>query len=201
MLTVITPATSTALTTVARATAMIGLDASHAAALALAIPQASQAAVDHCRRPFAQETVREVFDHPSPRGVLLARAPATAIASVTRGETALTVDDWRYDPATGLLQPLVGAFVGCWYAAPLTVEYTAGYTLPTDSGTWTLPPAVERAAVLLIGAMLDATERDPLMRSEEIPGVRAVTWWVPDTKGLPSPEAERLLEPYRRIVG
>lgn len=199
MLTVITPATATALTTVVRATAMLGLDASHAAALALAIPAASQAVVDHCRRPFAQETVREVFRAPTWRSVLLTRAPATTIVSVASGDTPADPADWAYDSDTGLLHQLDGVLIGSW--SPLTVEYTAGFTLPADTGTWTLPAAVERAAVLLAGAALDATERDPLMRSEEIPGVRSVTWWVPDTKGLPSPEAERLLEPYRRIVG
>ena len=55
--------------------------------------------------------------------------------------------------------------------------------------------------MLLIGAILNGRDRDPLMRSEEIQGVRTVSYWVPDGKGLPSSEAELLLEPYRKIVG
>lgn len=201
MLTVITPAGSTALTTAARATAMLELGIGDAAALAIAIPQASQMVTDHCRRPFARETVREVLRHEGRAGVLLARSPVTAFVSVAEGDTVLTGADYEYDGATGLLHRLVGVHASCWYASPLTIEYTAGFTLPADTGSWTLPPAVERAAVLIIGAILAGRERDPMLRSEEIVGVRTVSYWVREGQALPSAEAETLLEPYRRIVG
>lgn len=201
MLTVITPATSTALTTVARASAVLDLAAGDAALLSIVIPQASQMVVDHCRRLFAQETVREVLREPACGGVLLARAPVTAFVSVTHGDTVLTTADWEYDAARGVLRQLSGQFLGSWSAAPLTVEYTAGYTLPADTGSWTLPPAVERAAMLIIAAILANRDRDPMLRSEEIPGVRSVSYWVRESQALPSLEAETLLEPYRRIAG
>lgn len=201
MLTVITPATSTALTTAARATAMLSLDAGDVTLLPTVIPQASQAVADHCNRVFARETVREVRRHHGMTGILLERSPATTFVSVAEGETTLAAEDWEYDAGSGVLYRLTGVHSSCWYASPVTIEYTAGFTLPADTGSWTLPAAVERATILLIGAMLAGRDRDPLLRSEEIPGVRTASYWVPDGKGLPSSEAEQLLEPYRRIVG
>lgn len=200
MLTVITPATASDLTTVDRARTMLGLTAGDDDMLAIAIPQVSQMVVDHCRRPFSVETVREVFRDPSRHGVLLARAPVTSFLTVTEGETALAVDQYEYDASTGTLHHLSGACRVCWYA-PLRVEYVAGYSLPADTGTWTLPAAIERATLLLIGTFLSARDRDPLVRSETVDGIGSTSWWIPHTSSLPSPEAEGLLAPYRRIVG
>ena len=96
------------------------------------------AVVDHCRRPFARETVRETFRSPGNGGLLLGRSPVTAFASVIQGETTLTTDDFEYDAATGLLHRLAGLYRVCWSGEPVAVEYTAGFTLPADTGTWTL---------------------------------------------------------------
>lgn len=201
MLTVIAPASSTELTTRERAMQMLGLPFDDLSSIDDAIPLASQQVVDFCRRPFAAETVREVFRSPSNAGVLLGRGPVTNVVSVTEGDTALTADDYEVDPQTGLLHRLAGLYRVCWAYGPLAAVYTAGFTLPSDSGAGTLPPAVERAAILIVGAIVSARERDPMMRSEEIPGVRTVSWWVRESGELPSAEAETLLGPYRRIVG
>lgn len=195
MLTVISPATATALTTVVRAAEMLGVPPD--AALDAAIDQASEIIVDHCRRPFATETVREVFRWPR-SGLLLARAPAISFVSVDESGNALDPDDFELDGGT-----LWRVSHNCRLAwvGPITVEYMAGYVLPGDPGTQTLPAPVERAAILVAGAILSSRTRDPMMRSESVEGVGSTSWWVPDGGSLPSPEAEALLAPYRRIVG
>lgn len=196
MLTVVVQAASTNLTTTTAASNMLGIP-EETDGLGIAIAQASGMIADHCRRPFGLETVREIFRWPR-SGLLLARAPAISFVSVDEGGTVLTADDYELDGET-----LFRVSHSCRlpWVGPITVTYAAGYVLPGNSGTQTLPAPVERAAILVAGAILTSRTRDPMMRSENIDGVRSVSWWVPDGGSLPSPEAETLLAPYRRIVG
>ena len=201
MLTVVTPATSTRLTTVERARALLGFAAGQDALALRSIDVASAVVVDWCRRPFALETVRETIPWSDSReGILLARGPVTAFASVKQDGVDLAASEYAYDQQLGrLYRQDAGGHLFRWWGS-VTVEYSAGYTLPADTGTWTLPPPVERAAILLAGAVMSAVDRDPLIRTETVEGVGSTTWWVPGSSGLPSPEAESLLHPYRRVA-
>lgn len=200
MLTVVTPAASSLLTTVERARAILGFPAGQDTLAGYCIELASAVAVDWCRRPFGLATYRETFSIFQGGGMLLGRSPVPAIASVVQGETTLDPTEYAYDAELGrLYRQDAAGYLWRWWG-PLTVTYSAGYTLPADTGTWTLPPPVERAAILLAGAAMSAAERDPLIRSETVEGVGSTTWWVPAGGGLPSPEAESLLQPYRRIA-
>lgn len=201
MLSVVTPATSARLTTVERARALLGFAAGQDALALRSIDVASAVVVDWCRRPFALETVREtILWSDSREGILLARGPVTAFVSVKQDGVDLASSEYTYDRELGrLYRQDAGGHVFRWWGS-VAVEYSAGYTLPADTGTWTLPPPVERAAILIAGAAMSAAERDPLVKSETVEGVGATTWWVPGASGLPSPEAEGLLQPYRRIA-
>ncbi len=203
MLSVVTPATSTRLTTVSRAVEVLGYgEGDDAAVLQRCIETASQAIVDHCRRPFALATYRERICGPETGpGYLLGRSPVVEILSVTADGTVLRTDDYELDTETNRLWRVDGyGSRRWWWGAPLIVEYDAGYTLPTDTGSWTLPEPVERSCILLAAAYLSQRNRDPLTRSESVEGVGSTTWWVPSGSGLPSPEAEQLLQPYRRMI-
>ncbi|TDR89115.1 hypothetical protein [Enterovirga rhinocerotis] len=200
MLTVVTPPAGSRLTTLERARALLGFAAGQDAVAERCIDLASALAVDWCRRPFALTTYRETFPISPGDGVLLARGPVTTFTSVVQGETTLDPAEYAYDAELGrLYRQDAAGYLWRWWG-PLTVTYSAGYTLPADTGTWTLPPPVERAAILLAGAALTAADRDPLVRSETVEGVGSTTWWVPGSSGLPSPEAESLLQPYRRVA-
>lgn len=196
MLTVVTPAASTKLTTATAASTVLGIPPD-TDGLDIAIEQASGMIADHCRRPFGLETVREIFRRPR-SGLLLARSPAISFVSIDEGGNALTADDYELDGET-----LFRVSHSCRlpWVGPITVTYSAGFVLPGDSGTQTLPAPVERAAILVASTILTSRTRDPMMRSESVEGVGSTSWWVPDGGSLPSPEAEILLAPYRRIVG
>ena len=200
MLTVVTPANSTRLTTLERARALLSFPPGQDALALRSIDVASAIVADWCRRPFARETVRETLPICPGDSILLARSPVTSFMSVVQGETTLDPAEYAYDAELGRLyrQDAAGYLFRWW--GPLAITYVAGYTLPADSGTWTLPLPVERAAILLAGAALSTTERDPLVRTETVEGVGSTTWWVPGASGLPSPEAESLLQPYRRVA-
>ncbi|WP_420102147.1 hypothetical protein [Bosea sp. (in: a-proteobacteria)] len=194
MLIVVTPASTSALTTASRAAAMLGVLAD--AALSMAIDTASSMIVDYCRRPFAAETVRETFRSPRD-GLLLSRAPVTNIEFIEEAGAALAAPDYELDGQR--LFRVSGACRIDWHLI-VSVTYTAGYSLPADNGTWTLPAAVERAAILVAGAILSNRTRDPMMRSESVEGVGSSSWWIPESCSLPSPEADTLLTHYRKIL-
>jgi hypothetical protein len=205
MLSVVTPATATNLTTLARARALLGFAAGDDTAVGILIDQASRAIADHCRRPFGIETVRETRECVEPGGMLLARSPVTAFAEVLDGSEIISPSGYRYDAEAGCLYRVAsdGSLSGWWWSTALAVTYTAGYVLPSDTNgapATTLPPPVERAAIRIVGAYLSMKGRDTLIKSETTEGVGSTTWWVPGTaSSLPDPEAEQLLAPYVRM--
>ena len=208
MLTVVTPASSLRLTTVARTRTVLGTPQDDDAQIGILIDQASAAAASFCRCQFARETVKESFVRSravtgSDGGLLLSRTPVVAIASITNDGALLDPADYEFDPLVGVLFQVAGCGRLTWgYGGP-EVVYVAGYSLPSDGdGTsWTLPASIERAAILLVAAYRSSAARDPLIKSESVDGVSSTSWWVPGAADtLPDPEAERLLRPYRRIL-
>ena len=206
MLQVITPATSTALTTVTRARALLNFPNSDDAAATVLIGQASRVVADHCRRVFPVETVREAFtcNESCGHGPILARSPVVEILSVSNGGAVLGATEYRVDPTTGRFQRLDadGSTLG-WWGGGVIVDYRAGYVLPKDdasSPAVTLPESVERAAIMLLSTYLSMRSRDPTLKTESNEGVGSTSWWVPGAVDrLVSPEAEQLLAPYVRF--
>jgi hypothetical protein len=205
MLTVVTPATATNLTTLERARAMLDFAPNENATVGTLIGQASRTIVDYCRRPFGTETVTETFDaFLWGSAVLLGRSPVTDIAEVRDGSEVIAAANHRLDPATGLLYRIDDDdYPLCFTGARLTVTYTAGYVLPSDEDgapAPTLPASIERAALRLVGAYRSMHGRDSLVKSEDIEGIGSTSWWVPGANSvLADPEAEQLLAPYRRF--
>lgn len=206
MLTIITPATTTDLTTVTRARAILGFPMADDAAADVLIGQASRAVAEHCRRPFGLETVRETF-HDNDlcgEGPILARGPVVEILSVSSNGDVLAPSEYRLDARTGRLKRLdADGRVLPWWGGSLTVEYRAGYVLPTDSAgasAITLPDTVERAAIMLLATYLSVRGRDPTVKSETNEGVGSSSWWQPGAGDcLASPEAAQLLANHVRF--
>ena len=65
-----------------------------------------------------------------------------------------------------------------WTAWKVRVTYVAGWVLPGDSGTITLPEEIEEAAIELIKLARTARTRDPLVKSETVDGVGRQDFWV-----------------------
>jgi hypothetical protein len=71
------------------------------------------------------------------------------------------------------------------------IQYTAGYP--------TVPEAVQEAVAEWVAIMYWATQRDPGLSSQTIPGQIAQTWGaVGGTAQQPPAQVARLLQPYRR---
>lgn len=204
MLTVITPATSTALTTLSRAKALLGFASTDDAAVAVLIGQASRLIAEHCRRPFGLAAYREMFSDRDlcGEGPILARDPVVELTAVRSDGALLDVADYRISDSGRLQRIDSYGRPSPWYGSVLSVDYRAGYVLPQDGANApvpTLPDSVERAAIMIVATYLSLRGRDPTVKSESNDGLGQTSWWVPGAgDSLPSPEAEQLLVPFVR---
>ena len=167
------------------------------------ITRASAAAANYCNRVFAVETVSDQFLAPGdPSGGMvsrplerlqLTRFPIVAVTSVVlRGIALVAGTDFLVDQPLGQLVRLDAGIrqIG-WPPSGIVVTYSAGYA---DA-----PPDVQDAVTRLIKGRLAARTRDPLLRSENIPGLASNTYWIgasPDTGNLP-PDVADALDNYR----
>jgi hypothetical protein len=205
IVTVITPAASQDLTTLATVKTITGITGSaQDARLTLLIPIASNICATFCNRVFGQETVSEVFrigyasrwhNQRSERieQLSLSRFPVTAIASVIENtDPALDAADYELDKNSGLLRRLSGGFPFCWVGGKVTVQYTAGYVLLGE-----LPTAIEQACIELVQMMYFSGTRDPSVRQISVPGVIERQYWVGSATdpGIPQ-SVQDLLSPF-----
>lgn len=204
VLTVVTPAVSVDLTILANVKAELGITVStEDVNLETWIDQASGLVTAACNRVFAEETVLESFRNRSAseesKKIVLARIPVTDFTSVVENGTTLVEDtDFECDYETGILTRLSGDYERNWCFRTLAVTYTAGYALLGE-----LPLPLERAVISLVKQFRSAATRDPLLKSEEVPGVLSQTFWVggvgPNASALP-PDVEEMIAPYRSIT-
>jgi hypothetical protein len=201
---VITPAACMDLTILETVKDELGIpqsDVSKDDRLAILIKQASGIVADYCDRIFGAEEVIETFwsDWPweTARSFMLTREPVSEIVSVE-------IDGVIQDPSTyrmasdGHLHRIGTTGLTFWcFTGTVIIQYIAGYVLLDD-----LPYGIERAALSLIKGYHTSTGRDPMVRSEGIPGLRDVSYQVGslgDSSTLP-PEVIALLTPHRRLA-
>lgn len=207
MLTVLTPASSSRLTTVENVRLDLGLPDGglSAAAIARLIDQASAAIAQFCQRSFGVEALRET-PHVPARGdrLVLSRDPLIEVTKVTRLGEVISASDYEVDG--GVLRLLRGSWWNACRGTGLSVEYRAGFTLPGDAVTSgpALPADVERAAIMMVGTMLSMRGRDPLLKSENVQGVGSSSYATPAAStppgGLVNSEAQAILWPYVQPV-
>lgn len=208
--TVVTAATKTDLVTLATVKEDLEIqpgNTSSDAVLTRYIRYASQAIQQYCNRLFAIETIKdEFFFDPStwpPKtrhnvvGLTLSKHPVTTVASVIENGQALSgTSDYRIDKDSGLLTRLSpdGLTFRDFSGWPVSVQYEAGFeSIPVD---------VEDACLRMIRARFISRSRDPNIRSESIPGVRDVSYWVAtgsDAANM-TPDVADLLDNYRMPV-
>lgn len=204
VLTVVTPAESVDLTVLANVKAELGISTTaEDVNLETWIDQASGVITGACNRVFGKETVTESFRNRvpliEPERIVLRRTPVTSITSVVENGTTLVEDtDYEIDYDSGIMTRLSGDYETRWSFRTLVVTYAGGYDL-----LGTLPIAIEKATIVLVKQFRSAANRDPLLKSEEIPGVLTQTFWVGGTgdksNGIPH-EVETLIAPYRDIA-
>jgi hypothetical protein len=192
MLTVTTAATNFNLIDVATARSALSItDNSENEILSDLIDRASDVIARHCRRVFALETVTEQFrpDHYRLE-LVLARFPVVEITSITEGVDTLVVStDYESDNINGTVARLVRDRPCHWSRRKTVVTYSAGYNLPNET-----PPALQQAAVQLVKAYWHASDRDPSLRSQDVPGILTASYL--DIEHLPI-DVRGLVAPFR----
>lgn len=175
-------------------------------ALKLYIKWASARCNGFCRRPLVSERVSEIFEFD--RGdcdtdnLVLKRFPVISVDSVAEGDNdPLVVDtDYRIDKQQGMIYRQSSGQPSLWRwrwrtgfsGATVTVVYTAGFA--ADG----VDPDVERACLQLVKAYDAGSNRDPMVRSVNVPDVEAVTY-ADQAMPLP-PDVEQALKRFRRVL-
>jgi hypothetical protein len=215
-LTVSTPATTRALVSLARVKRELGITVSgDDDVLADKIAEASAAIVAHCRvaadhrgrRTFAEEECSAAFDADEMTSpdceiaplILPWRIPVTAIASIVENGVTLASADYQLEPMSALIWRMNSGMRSNWAISSVVVTYTAGWDLVGTE----LPSDIAAAALALVKASWFGRLRDPLIKSEDVPGVGSTQWWVGSTGGdagsLPK-EVVDSLAPYRAAI-
>ena len=202
ILTVTSAASSYDLTTLANVKAELDIaNGTSDAVLRRYISGASSAASQYCNRVFAAETVSEEFlqshrDRFSISKIAplqLSRWPLIAVTSVTEDGVLLVVDtDYLVDATNGQLTRLTAdGFPRTWPCVTITVVYSAGYS--------TTPADLEDAIIRMVTKRWSAKGRDATLRSEDIPGIRAATYWIATgaEAGNMTPDVVDVLDNYR----
>ena len=182
------------------------------------IPRVTKLIVDDCKLAsdaagstptFARETLRatwQVDPEGACRGVDLYlpwRLPVFSIDSVVEdGATRTVATDFVLMSANpGRLRRVAADEPVEWSPGKIVVVFKAGFDVATSLAT-NIDPGIEMAAIEQIKAMLFAANRDPAIRSENVPDVAAVTWSVPggDTMGanVLLPTVRDMLSPWRK---
>ena len=203
IVTVLTPAPSFDLTTLATAKQELGITTRTLDdKLSRWIEEASSTVVHYLGRGLASEGLQESFRlhwGSNNKSVVLTRFPVVSVQSVTADGTLLDPSEWEVNLREGLLYRLdaaTGLYQIAWHCSQLVVVYTAGYALLGD-----LPRDIERACLILLNHRYAAGDRDPTIKSEDVPGILSTTYWVGgigENAAVP-PEAASLLNPFREM--
>lgn len=205
MLTVVTPAASSRLTSENRARdhLLLGVEVASPYLLDL-IDGASDVIARECDRTFGRRVLRQTFGWNACGGGLRLALGTTAIISVTVAGTALSSGFFEIDAEDLRLYRLDAAGRRIdWAAAETVVTYATGWVLPSDPGYGTtapadrLPASVEQACLTLIQARHAAQGRDPMLRSRSTEGVGSASWIATADMDAMPPQAVALLAPFR----
>jgi len=202
ILNVPSPATVRNLTTLERVKAELSITGTDTAIDTLLRAKIREASSDINARAWADpyEAVTQTFwDVGCEEYLILRRRPNVAVASITVDGVAET--NYRVDDETGILYCIDASdYPTSWVSCKSIVAiYSAGYIMPGQIGA-NLEPALEAACVELVASYWASRGRDPLIRSEDVPGLGSVTYWVGavgESGELP-PSVESRLVPFRR---
>lgn len=208
IVTVASPASDTALTTLARVKLELNITTNaNDVILQDKIDEASDDIEAALGFRVVRETVVETFWREQydsiPDRLILDRTPVVSIASVVVDGETFDVSRWRLDPKTGELFALDTSGWPCvWlFFKSTVVSYDGGYILP-DASNSDLPKGIEGACIDLVSSFWAAKGRDPAVKSEEIMGVISKQYWVGAVgeDGELPPSVVMKLTPFRRAI-
>ena len=189
-------------TTVARVALELGVtDETEQNLLAFYIEEATDQIKNFCNRDFAYETgIVEKIEGNDTYLLYVDRTPLASITSITYEGTTIAASNYEiWNAGQGSIRRDDRIFERSYDNDRYIVTYTAGYVLPGTSGA-NLPPAIERACILLVKDMWQSRNREMNVSSERIDGVYQVTYAQGVSGGgvgIPA-KVETLLTPYRR---
>lgn len=209
VVTVASPASDTALTTLERVKLELGIPAGTTTSdpiLQEKIEEASDDIEAALGFRLVRETAVETFWHEqydsAPEKLVLDRTPVVSIASVVVDGVTIDASTYRVDPNTGELFALCNGYPSVWvFCRSVVVTCDGGYILPPASNR-TLPKGIEGACVALVSSFWASRGRDPTLRSEEIPDLISATYWVGAVgeDGELPPDIVAKLAPFRRAI-
>lgn len=200
---VTTPAESNAILTTAEARTALGIgDSSRDTDLTRVVSRISAAIFRACKPrsdgvnppTLLSEAVSDTFRlscHVN-GALLLSRRRISTVGTVIEGETDLEDTDFDVDPASGLIYRLSSNGRTCWPKGNTVIAYTAGFTVVPDD----LKLAAETwlRSLWRDAYQSPATINDPLVKVDDIPGVRRVERWVnPTVETILPPEVQSIL--------
>lgn len=200
MLTILTPATSQRLTTLAavKAEQKKPTSSEDDALLETLIDQASAAITAWCGRPFARETVRETFHlEIAAPFLILTRRPVLSIAALTINGVSMDPTCAEADEAGLLYRVEPDGRRIAWLPGRCAVDYVAGYTLPGETDR-TLPADVERAALIAVNNLWHACGDNHFQKVSEVEGLGRMVFETDGSgvSGNLSADARALLAPH-----
>lgn len=199
IVTVVTPATSHDLTTLATVKVDFGIsDTSQDVKIARWIKEASGEIARYCNRTFGLERVRETFYFPTGNfdgQIYLTRTPVQSIVSVIGNSETLDVAAYAVDGSSGAVRRPDGNTLTGWPFYSSVIEYWGGYALLDD-----LPYDIERACLDTIKGYSYKQKQDPMLKEFEVPGVLREAYFWPSGDGGLSPDVKAKLDPHRRII-
>lgn len=209
IVTVASPASDKALTTLERVKLELGIPSgttTNDPILQEKIDEASDDIEAALGFRLVRETAVETFWHEqydsAPEKLVLDRTPVAAIASVVVDGVTIDPSAYRLDPSTGELFALCNGYPSVWvFCQSIVVTFDAGYILPAASNR-NLPKGIEGACIDLVSSFWAAKGRDPTVKSEDVPGIGRVDYWV-GAVGEPGelpPSVVAKLAPYRRVL-
>ncbi|HQS18789.1 hypothetical protein [Reyranella sp.] len=147
---------------------------------------------------FGRETCRATWRPQSGRrtGTLMLpwRVPIVSISSVV--EDGVTLDSSAYSLRPGAMLEL--ALDRCWSSAGIVVTYVTGWDLADEEQR---PADFESAVIDQVKVMYLSRDRDPTIRSEDVPGVHSATYSVAGGDSISGngllPQLEAALADYR----
>lgn len=141
-------------------------------------------------RPIRRATVVEefwpnVYDASAPlqpvqrQSLHVSRYPIESVTSIVIDGQTQDVSGYRTVADAGELHSLDTSGVATqWNFGTLaTVTYVGGYLFPDDTGD-DIPPVLESACLEMITMFWRSRGRDPMLKSEENPGVARFEYWV-----------------------
>jgi hypothetical protein len=189
MLTIVTPAASEHLTTLARAKTELGITGSSDDNKILDfISEASSLIAEYCGRDGFGRASYEQTERLAcaVNFIVLDRDIGVEITQITAAGTVLTTDDYELDGT--LLYRLTDDERVAWETGKIVIEYDAGYDL-LDS----MPFAIERACLDLVVNLYRASGRDGSVRMDSVEGVGSVAYFdVRSNAGVMPLSADRI---------